>query len=154
MSFSDIPVRSNSQTVDASWWNTIRTALVNVFGSGLTTETQFTIANNQGAAADVTGLVFDKDSLVQVRIEYRLMQRDDAENRVTYGQLVAFYNSEDDSWTLDDNPDGGDLSGVTFSIDDADTSAAQIQYTSDDMSGGNEARTMRHKVVLSFAPEV
>lgn len=36
MAFGDIPIRQNGfdHIVDASWWNTIRTELVNAFGSG------------------------------------------------------------------------------------------------------------------------
>ena len=36
MAFGDIPIRQNGfdHIVDASWWNTIRTELVNAFGAG------------------------------------------------------------------------------------------------------------------------
>lgn len=36
MSFGDIPIRQNGfdHIVDASWWNSIRTELVNAFGAG------------------------------------------------------------------------------------------------------------------------
>ena len=62
--FAAIPARLNDQQTDASWWNILATAGINIetilgIGGGAITETTFSFANNQSSPANVTGLLFD-----------------------------------------------------------------------------------------------
>ena len=53
MAFSDIPVRANGEKIEASWFNTIRTELLNFFGGNVNNIS----ANYQVLAADYLILV-------------------------------------------------------------------------------------------------
>lgn len=148
MSFNSIPIRQNADISDTSWWNTIRTELINFFGGGAIPQTVFTIANNQSSAADITGLVLDKASYGFYKIPYTYFRRTDSANERVYGVIYCHYNVETDTWTLDDKPEGGDLGGVEFSI-----SGQQIQYASSNMAGASYEGTLTYKIENAFGIE-
>ena len=58
MSFGDIPIRQNGfdHIIDASWWNTIRTELVNAFGLGayIFVQSTQTLNDNDAIALEPT----------------------------------------------------------------------------------------------------
>lgn len=145
---TSIPVRSNGDTVFASWWNLLRTWLIYFFGGGAIPETQFTVANNQGVAADVTGLVFTAASYRSAEVEYELSRKTDtASSEVrAIGRLRLAYRAEGTAWAILGEEYHGDEidglpAGVTFSI----TSAGQVQYTSTNISGSNYVGTLKFR---------
>lgn len=99
------------------------------------------IANNQSSAANVTGLTLDSSSYKSVKIFCELRRKTDTTEKICNGYLTAIYSVATASWaiTAEGTMDGDD-DGVTFSM-----SGAQVQYTSDNMSGGNYTGTMRIK---------
>ena len=79
--FSDSGTRSNGQKILYSWFNVLRTAgiaLENYIGAGSLPETAFTIANNTGSPANVTGLLFAsataKFSIASLEKQERFLQ--------------------------------------------------------------------------------
>lgn len=137
--FAAIAVRSNGQDVDAGWWNILRLAGVFVesfLGAGFISPTTFAIANNQSAAANVTGLLFSSSVTRSTTIEMqarRVTTGGGAVEVVERFVYFATYNTLATSWTLTPGFSGGDNSGMVFSI----TSGGQVQYTSDNMSAGS-----------------
>jgi hypothetical protein len=96
--------------------------------------TTFTIANNQVAAANVTGLVFDKTKVRSFMVEYQIYRSaSGGQTRAQRGTLIGI--TDGTNWDIIERPfvslpSTSDV-GVTFTI----TSAGQIQYTSDDNGG-------------------
>lgn len=147
MSFSDIPVRENGpQRVEPRGINlrTAGIAIESFLGSviGLTT---FTIANNQSAAANVTGLAFDGASVKVAIIDFRIRRNtisSGAQERVQAGTMLAVYKQTAGTWSLTALSQAGDDAGVEFSI----TSGGQVQYTSDDQSGTPDESILKYTV--------
>lgn len=149
---ASIPTRNNGQRITKAWFNTIRTVLLGLMGGGVSQEATFTLANNQSSAADITGLTFNKSLYCHYRIEYSFWrQTDTASSGVReYGEINAHYDHEADEWTMDVSPKGGGFGGITWSIDNTDTDAAQPQYTSTNISGANYEGTLTYKIVSTM----
>ncbi len=153
--FSSIPIRSNANTglVDASWWNTIRTALINFMGAGAIDETQFTIADNQSGYQNITGLLLDASVTRAVAIHYTIYRSTGAVERREMGVIWAFYKALATAWSFEVDSYGDDsLGNGTVSVPLNVTSAGQVQYKSDSM-GGSYSGKMRYKAVISFITE-
>jgi hypothetical protein len=141
---SSIPVRENGQKVAYDWFNPLRTALIALegfLGTGFISETSFTIANNQGAAANVTGLVLDKASFKSGKVTAEIRRRTDSNELIAVGTFAMIYRAGTDSWELAGEEWCGDAHGVTLSI----TPAGQVQYTSTNVSGSSYSGTMKFK---------
>ena len=151
--FSSIPVRRNGvEKAYASWWNDIRTALILAFGAGVVPETQFTIADNQSSYADVTGLLFDHNTVRSVKVEYSIYRTNGTSiERREMGTLTCTYKPVAGAWTY---------ARVTDTEDDAlniadgliCNAAGQVQYKSDSV-GATYVGKMRYKVMTSFDKE-
>lgn len=104
----------------------------------------FTIANNQVAAANVTGLVFTGRSF---HIDYAIYrQTDTALSGVAQsGQLRGVYNTQSSTWLMSDDYSGQNA-GVNFSV----TSGGQIQYTSTNIAGANYIGQLSYNVRKQF----
>lgn len=153
--FSDIPVRSNGvEDVDASWWNTIRTKLIQFAGGGVTAEATFTIADNQSSYANVTGLSFDGATYGTVEIKYGIYRFDgSSDERKESGTLILNYKKSAGSWSLSRRSEGDDALNIASSFQlDVSGGVAQLQYKSDSMGGTYEG-TMTHKVVNTLNVE-
>lgn len=151
MSFAGIPIRANAQKILRGWFNDLRTAglaletLVNSFlGAGNLGETSFTVANNQVAAANVTGLAFAGGATVRsffVDYEiYRNTTSTGATELSESGLLIGTYKPVAGTWEMVQAPVAGDA-GVTLSI----TSGGQIQYTSTSITGTPASSFMKFK---------
>lgn len=153
--FSNIPVRSNADTgmVDASWWNTIRTALVAFFGAGGVDETQFTIADNQAAYTNITNLSFDHSVTRALELEYTVYRDNGTVSRREIGKLYCLYKAREGTWSYERESKGDDsLGNGTISAPLILTSAGQVQYKSDSMAG-TYTGTIRYKAISTFAKE-
>jgi hypothetical protein len=156
--FSDIPVRANggSQNVDSSWWNSIRTALVNTFGAGVLGETQQSVTDGQSATS-ITSALFNGSSIVRAVMEVSSL-RDDGTNRRTHFQrITCWYNTKIDQWRITTEEVGESCtasactavaSGLTYTI----TAGGQVQVAADTM-GGSHSGKIRWKVVSTFSLE-
>ena len=107
-------------------------------GGGSTSTIDFTVANNQAAAANVTGLVFDKATVKAAKVTYAIDRSTDSSNEQSVGELMIVHDATDDVWRINDTAVLDDT-GVTFSI----TSAGQVQYTSDDLTGTTYVGTLK-----------
>lgn len=149
-----IPLRSNADDVDSSWWNSIRTAIGAMLGYGITySSTPFTIADNQSSYADITGLVFDKDSYQAVKVWYTIFRTDATTPRREVGFFWLMYDSTN-GWTLSRTSEiPGSMDALNIADSLAVTSAGQVQYKSDSM-GGTYQGFMQWKAIITFAAEV
>jgi hypothetical protein len=122
-------------------------ALEALNGSDDIPETQFTIVNGQGAAADVTGLVFDSASVKMAIVDYRIYRNTTgagATNIVCRGEMTFLWNEETSLWVKHDGPIYGDDPLIDFTVD-TDTGVGQAQYTSDSITGTADASLMVFK---------
>lgn len=97
-----------------------------------------TIANNQVAAADITGLVLDSTLYKSVKVYFELHRKTDADERLANGFLTAL-KKDGAAWDITTGGSyDGDATGVTFSI----LPSGQVQYTSNNMAGANYSGTI------------
>jgi hypothetical protein len=140
MSFSDVPVRGYTQS-DPSWWNALRTAGIanEVFLGTFSSETPFSIANNQSSAADVTGLLFAGASVRSFEADlqiYRKTTGGGATELAARVKLIGVYKTVAASWEMTPIFTGDEIEdfgpgGLLLSI----TAGGQVQYKSHNMSG-------------------
>lgn len=98
-------------------------------------ETPFAIANNQGAPANVTGLLFDGDDFRETKVKWHIIRDNAGATRLDVsGSFRLSYNATD-KWVIDEGVFGPDDPGVTFSVDNVAGNVGQIQYTSTDIGG-------------------
>jgi hypothetical protein len=145
MSFQEIPIRQNGQVFLYSWFNSLRSAgvlLEQFIGEDYIPNQEFSLANNQSSAANVTGLLLDKDDYQLALIYVGVKRSTDSVEVMSGGILTAVYRTLTNTWELLDQLNGDD-DGVTFSI----TSGGQVQYTSDNMSGTGYAGTMQFRAM-------
>lgn len=150
--FENIPIRSNADStdyVDAGWWNVIRTALLSAF-PGLATSgaTPLTVANNQTADTNFTGLILDKDTYTAYKMEYRIKRSDGTTDRAEVGYITATYKS---AWSYSRRIDHGDdaLNSGSDSIA-VDSSTGQLTYKSDNMPGGTYSGSFDYVIVRAY----
>lgn len=101
----------------------------NVLGQGYGYGTQ-AIANNQVAAANVTGCLFDSAITKSARIQVGIRRSTSTTKVAATGYLWAYFDENTSTWQLIDNV-SGDEDGVTFTI----TAGGQVQYASDNQAG-------------------
>jgi len=141
MNFPDIPTRTYAP-VDPSWWNSLRDAgstLAALFGASFLGETQFTVANNQSSAADITGLVFSGASVRSFEADlqiYRNTTGGGATELAARVKLIGTYKTVAASWEMmstfvGDEIDAFGPGGLLLTI----TAAGQVQYKSHNISG-------------------
>jgi hypothetical protein len=119
---------------------TITVASTTVASAGDINETSFSAANNQVAAANVTGLAFANAT---VRSFEAIVSVTISATANLYEQFVLRGVQKGSSWDM--NYDSvGDASGITFSI----TTAGQIQYTSTNVTGFT-ANTMKFRAYVT-----
>jgi hypothetical protein len=162
MGFEEIPVRQNAaDDIDASWFNTIRTYLINIFPGVQTGGAPFTLANNQSSLADITGLLLDKDTYTFYRISYRA-QRSDATPSSHYevGELVAWWDGS--QWNYKRSVkignalgDGAGSMAGDYQVGGADSlqinsSSGQGQYLTGNMAGGSYAGTFDWRILEAW----
>lgn len=151
--FSDIPLRANGDDILAAWFNTLRSALITVFGGGIIGETPFTIADNQSSFQDITDLIIDKSLYRHARIEYTIYRTDAALERKESGILTLTYAVLADAWELNRESVRDDTLNMGARSLEVVAGTGQVQYKSDSM-GGTYSATMTWKIISTFNKEV
>ena len=121
----------------SAWSEAVTSVLENLVGPGDILTTSATIANNTAVASDVVGFSFDPVVVRAAICTYSVKRKTDTNEKVECGQIFASYNSTTASW--DAPVFGGNSGGVVWTI----TSAGQVQYTSDNLTGTNYAGTIK-----------
>lgn len=105
-----------------------------VIGTTGSAQKVFTLVNNQGAAADVTGAVFDGATYRAIEIKWTAWRSSvGGLTRVQSGSLLLVYDGT--NWSVTDGPFSSAYdAGLTFTISNA-AGVGQIQYQSDDNTG-------------------
>lgn len=102
---------------------------------GKITPIKQTLLNNTGPA-DVVGLLMNKSTSVAKVAFWNIERKTATQNVQESGIVFLSYDSTDDIWRYS-KMSGLDDTGVTFSIDNVDTDAAQLEYTTNDLSGAS-----------------
>ena len=129
-------VEENDLTLTKGDATQLNQAMIEFFlRGGRKTPIQQVLANATGPA-DVVGFLMNKSTSVSKVAFYSIERKTATQNVQESGIIFCTYDSADDAWrhsemsALDDT-------GVVFSIDNADTDAAQLEYTTDDLTGGS-----------------
>lgn len=160
--FEDIPVRSNFDTayVEASWWNTIRTALVSAFPGVTASSTAFTIANNQSSYANITGFILDSATYTRYKWRYRIQRSDDTPDvRDEIGTMSAKWDGS--AWSyirtieegnaLGDGVEGGETQVGATDAYYIVPATGQVQYKSSNMTGGTYVGKHEYKILETWS---
>jgi hypothetical protein len=143
--FTTIPTRVNGAaggTVQASWWNVLRTGLLQMFGLGAVGEGQITLTNNAGATA-VTGVTCDSALYRTLIVDYDIYRKTDtaaSELRAT-GRLVIQWSPQNSSWNIASEEYVPNVAhGVTWTL--TGTTVVQLNYASSNLAGANYVGTL------------
>lgn len=147
--FSDIPIRSNGQKIEASWFNTIRLFLIQLLGdiSG-----ELTQAVGQGDSNQDVLAAIEVDSTVhsKVDVEYFIRRDTDTEDVAQSGSFTCHYKSSSDKWEIHGDYEGirGDDAGLEFSIFEDKTSQPgknllTVRYSTSTLSGTGHSGTLK-----------
>lgn len=98
------------------------------------------ILNNQAAAVNLTGVVFDATKYSAAKITAELRRKTATQEVACIATINIIYNALAATWGIDSQFDG-DACGVVFSINNA----GQIKYTSDDLTGSGYIGTFKPK---------
>lgn len=123
----------------------LRSAIELMINNGGAAFTNFSIANNQAVAANITGLLFDKTIYKAVQVPFDLFRKTDSSNVKESGTLFITHNPISDTWDISLSSSFQDA-GVTFSV----TSAGQVQYVSTNIAGTSYVGTFRAAGILRF----
>lgn len=134
--FGDIPLRSNGEVIEASWFNTIRSKLISAFGDveGAVAQAISNSVTNQ----DVTTLSFDSAEVSEADVEYILRRKTDSGEVFLKGGFSLQYMQATDAWRIKEGEFRGDDVGVTFTLLDdtgGGSNVTQVRYTSDNFAG-------------------
>lgn len=153
--WDSIPTRSNAnvESVDASWWNVIKTYLKLAFPGLSVSTSPFTIANNQSSYQNITGFVLDKDTFTRYKWRYRIQRSDDTPDvRDELGTVIArwdgtawvYTRSIDEGNALGDGNEGGDYGTNYYHVDGA---TGQVQYKTSNMTGSSYEGTHEYRII-------
>lgn len=106
-------------------------------GTGDILTTNFTIANGQSSAANVSSLSFDVGTIRSAIVSYSIYRSTSTAEAGECGFLLLTYLTTANAWTLASY--SNDDSGVSFSI----TAAGQLQYVSDTIAGSSYSGLMK-----------
>lgn len=127
------PLVESGGILSRTWEWFFRTLSERLYPLGI--ERSFDIVNNQSSAADITGMKFDKRGVSQAIVEYliqRVTTSTGAVEEIESGIFICTYNPTALDWNISQvHENVPDDAGITFSI----TSAGQVQYTSDSVTG-------------------
>lgn len=90
-----------------------------------------TIANNQTSAANLTGLLVDKDESPSAKVDYAIIRQYSGGYLHEAGSLYLVYDLVAEIWRISANVFGGTNAGVELTI----TAGGQVQYTSSNVAG-------------------
>lgn len=139
--FSDIPIRANGQKIEASWFNTLRLLLVQIFGD-ISGEEQQSIGDadtNQPitALSDISSQEFSK-----VDIEYMVRRKDDTYDLLQASKFITLhYKETSDLWSMHGDQENiqGDDAKIEFDLfqqDVAGDKQATLRYSTTALGGG------------------
>lgn len=103
------------------------------------------IANNQGSALAITGLIFPQATIKGGQFSYEIYRSTDSSNRMENGVARVSYRTATATWEISTTSDFDDA-GVTLSID----SSGQVKYVSDNQAGTSYAGKIRITGIIQF----
>lgn len=149
MANTGIPIRSNGNDIDASWWNTIRAYLEGI--DAFLDEVEDTIDNGASPAEDVEGLTLDAALHTSGIYEVEISRSTDsvdafANGRIALQRVAGAWRVDTGSFIgdADASPGGG---GITFSVTEAG-GVAQLKYVSSTIAGTGYVGTIKLRRVV------
>lgn len=148
MTFASIPLRTEADKVDVSWWNSLRQAGFDL-ENAVVPHTNFTVANNQ-TNANVTGMTVDGTEYTSATVRIELKRSDDLPTSVMAVIYLQLYY-KGSTWKIAqvDHSEEDDC-GVQFDILTTG-SVGQVRYTSSNFTGGSYAGSMKWSFTDKFA---
>jgi hypothetical protein len=156
--FNDIPVRLNGDDIEAGWFNTVRTALIAVFG-GIVGQTLYENFNNKTSWTNIPGLTVVSNVDQAVEVDIYMERSDDTPTFVqTKLAFLLLYSSSTNTWRLIPGRDYGpdDVMGLgsfPFQVvtSGSDPYTGQVQHKSSNMTGGSYDDKLNFKM-RTFTP--
>lgn len=137
--------KTNGNDVDATWWNQLALAGINLEGwlglTGFAAETVFTIVNNEATPNGIGGLNFDGTKIRSFEIDYHIYRNttgSGASEAAERGTLYGVFSTVAGTWEMTQFNVGN--SGVLFSI----LANGQMEYTSTNMTGTPASSVMHY----------
>jgi len=130
--FSDLPVRSNGSKIEASWFNSMRTLLVQIFGD-IQGESSLSVGQTDTNQTVTEIANVDKLDFSMIDVEYMLRRRTDTTEVMQSGRFSIQYLISANSWRIkgDQENINGDDGQIEFSL-------------LEDTGGGSNLVTLRY----------
>lgn len=142
-------VEANGITLNKSDTGQLHKALLDFFlKGGRTSPLAMAIANNQTTPADVTGFTADSAKVKAKFAIYDIERKTATINRQEMGLIFITRDTADSQWRVSKFSLFDDDMGVTWSM--TQTTVGQLQYVSDNMSGGSYASTLKITSIFEF----
>lgn len=151
---SSLPLRVNGEEVDASWWNTIRSALLQLFpGSDGNPTAPYDVANNQSTYTNI-GINYDPAAGSSWITFYEIYRKTDSSELLEVGEIHVTYKPVTGNFDYGRVIKVGDnslnTSGSILTDPFQVTSGGDLQYKSDNLSGGNYVGKFSYSTTQRF----
>lgn len=153
MKFSDIPLRLNGKKILYAWFDALRAAgirIESVLGGGITSEIQFTIANNQSSYSNITSMTIDGSLYIYAEFRYSIYRISSGVERRETGSLELEYLPSAAAWRIANRLASSDALNIadSFSVTTV-AGIGQVKYKSDNFAAGK----MRWKTLNTIGVE-
>lgn len=157
INFSDLPIRLNGQKIEASWFNSMRTLLIQIFGEAQGETTQ-PIGQNDTNQNVINIENIDKSDFSQVDVSYiaRRSTDDPSEERMQAGSFSIQYWRQAGVWRLGGDQENlrGNDGKIEFSLLEDTGSGSNIvtlRYSTTSINGGNHLGDLKVRAVKWIA---
>lgn len=147
--FSDIPIRSNSDDIDASWFNTIRTLLIQILGDAVGEAIQS--IGNTDTDQDITelSLITDAD-YSKVDVDYMVRRTSTTADLFQSGRFSLHRKA--DGWTIHGHDQNifGDDALITFSVYNTvvlTKNLVTVRYSTTDCGGASHVGELKVRAI-------
>lgn len=142
-------VEENGITLDKNTSTQLNSALLEFFLRGGRKNPVIQTIDNNSGPNNIASFVMNKSTTLAKIGFYYIERKTATQNVQEAGVLFCLYDSADDVWHQSAISVKDDA-GVEFSIDNTDTDAAVLQYTSDDLTGATYVGTARISAIFEL----
>ena len=149
LKFSDLPIRLNGDKIEASWFNSMRTLLVQIFGE-IQGESSLPIGQNDSNQTIPEMAGIDKLDFSQVDVEYIVRRRtDDLSSEVFQsGKFAIQYMIGSNNWRISGDQENikGEDAKIEFSLlqdTGSGSNLVTLRYSTTAISGASHVGDLK-----------
>ena len=144
--FSDIPLRANGTKIDASWFNTLRLLLIQIFGDA-TGELAQSIGQTDSNQAITDLSNIDADEFSRIDVEYSVRRQTDSTEVFQSGNFTLQWLALSQVWRIVGHDANilGDDAQIEFSLFVESTKVITVRESTTALAGSGHVGTITTK---------